>query len=527
MNGENAERGISEALKQASALLRAGSTRRALELLARLDHTYPGRSDVMRMRGIVLARLGREAAAEPLLRAVADLEPGSPEAAADHAHVLIGLGRADEALQRLLPLCAAGGAPPLAALGPVFAFNLGLALKSSGQSAEAVEPLRETLRQRPGHYGALVALGDVFKALGSFTEAASCYREAIAEQPELGTAWWSLANLKSGEFTDAEAAELERRTAVAGREPGEQSFFEFALATALDARGRTGEAFAHYAAGNRLQRTLHPWHRARFSRWMRDLRSAMREVCIPARPAAPAGPRPVFIVSLPRSGSTLTEQILAAHSEVTAGSELPWLPRVLAETSTGRRSGMIDWLPALGTDDWHRLGQAYLDKCRDLYRSTPVFTDKLPGNLPHVGAILAMFPDALVVGVRRDPLDACWSCYRQLFIGGAEFSSDLEDLAAYWKDSDEHLAYWQARAPGRVRVLDYEALVADPERETRALLDFLGLRFEAACLRPQDAARAVTTASAAQVREPIHRGAVGQWQRYREHLAPLLAAFGR
>lgn len=527
MHDDESERQVIEALRQASALLRAGAPDRALGLLAEFDRSHPGRIEVMRTRGIVLARLGREAAAEPLLRAVADREPGSPEAAADHAQVLVGLGRADEALQRLLPLCTPPAGAGLEALGPVFAFNLGLALKSSGRSAEAVEPLLEALRQRPGHYGALVALGDVYKAIGRIDDAADRYREAIAVQPELGTAWWSLSNLKSGGFADAEVADLERRTAVVGRDPREQAFFEFALGTALDERGRLGEAFEHFAAGNRLKRALEPWDRARFSSWLADLRNAMRDVTIPARSGEPGCPRPVFIVSLPRSGSTLTEQVLAAHSQVTAGAELPWLPRVLAAESKRRSAGLPEWVGLLGAGEWMRLGQDYLEHCRDWYRSTPVFTDKLPGNLPYVGAILAMLPDALIVGVRRDPLDACWSCYRQLFIGGAAFSYDLEDLAAYWKGCDGHLAHWQARAPERVHVLNYESLVADPEREIRALLAFLGLPFEAACLRPQDASRAVTTASAAQVREPIHRGGVGQWQRYREHLGPLLAAFGR
>lgn len=518
---------VRQGLSAASALLRNGAVKPALELLARLDDTHPGHIDVMRMRGMVLARSGRPAEAERLLRRVAQRLPDSVDAACDHAQTLLALGRSDEALQPLERVQRAHAGESLASLGPVFAFHLGLALKASGRIAEAAAPLREVLRHKPDQYDALIALGDVHKALGESATAAARYREAIAAQPELGTAWWSLSNLKAGGFTDAEVDELARRAAGVGRDPQSQIWFEFALAAALDARDRTGEAFAHYTAGNRLKRALEPWRREPFGRWLAALRTAMEDTPLPPRPRTLGRPRPVFVVSLPRSGSTLTEQVLAAHSAVTAASELPWLPRIVAERSQARGTGIAGWAASLTADGWQRIGRDYMERCREWTALTPVFTDKLPGNLPFVGLILAMHPDALVVAVRRDPMDVCWSCYRQLFVSGSEFSYDLEDLAAYWKDMDHHVAHWQRRAPDRVRVLDYEALVTEPERETRALLEFLDLPFEAACLRPQDAERAVATASAAQVREPIHRTGIGHWQRYREYLGVLRQAFDR
>lgn len=527
MSDETSEREIGQGLRQATALLRSGAVEEALELLARLDREHPGREEIMRTRGIVLARQGRTSEAEPLLRELAERAPDSPDAAGDHAQVLLALNRGEEAVERLVAVRQARPDTPLAELGPVFAFNLGMACKAAGRPAEAVEPLREVLRHKPDQYAALIALGDVCKALGKIDEAGVHYREAIQVQPDIGTAWWSLSNLKSGGFTDEEANELAQRAAAPGRESNQQVYFEFALATALDARGRTAEAFRHYTAGNRLKQQQSPWDRDRFSRWLDELRNAMADVPLPQRPDTFGAPRPVFIVSLPRSGSTLTEQILAAHSGVTAAGELPWLPQIVAEESRRREAGVTEWAGGLDADGWQRLGQAYLDRCRRWHEDTPVFTDKLPGNLPYIGVMLAMQPDALVVGVRRDPMDVCWSCYRQLFISGSEFAYDLEDLAAYWKDADRHLEHWRQRAPDRVHVVDYESLAAGPERETRALLDFLGLPFEEACLRPQDADRAVTTASAAQVRQAIHSGGVGHWERYRDHLGVLREAFGR
>ncbi len=518
---------VSQDLREVSALLRAGSLEAAVQRLEQLDRAHPRHPDILRMRGIVLARIGRAEEAEPLLRAVADSAPEVPAAAADHAQVLLSLGRADEALVRLQPLHESDDERSLGDLGPVFAYNLGLALKGLGRAAEAVEPLSAALRMHPGHYGALIALGDVLKALGRPGDAANQYREAIGVQPADGTGWWALSNLKSGGFSDLERAELARRVREPGRDPWQQAYFEFAAATALDAGDEVDNAFAHYARGNRIKRELEPWDRVAFGRWLEELREAMDGVNLPQRPEPPGTPRPVFIVSLPRSGSTLTEQVLAAHSQVTAASELPWLPRVIADASQRFGSGLARWAASARAGDWLRIGRDYLDRCRHWYRDTPVFTDKLPGNLPFVGALLAMIPDARVVAVRRDPMDVCWSCYRQLFIGGSEFSYDLEDLAAYWKDADRHLAHWVARAPERVRIVEYERLASDPEPEIRALLDFLDLPFEEACLRPQDVERAVGTASASQVRQAIHRSGIGHWKRYASHLDVLAKAFDR
>ncbi|MEJ8569200.1 tetratricopeptide repeat-containing sulfotransferase family protein [Elongatibacter sediminis] len=527
MNVKPADNDVGAGLKSASVLLRAGSVQQALDLLERLDVAHPGRVEVMRMRGIVLARIGRPAAAEPLLRAVADASPRSTDAAGDHAQVLLGLGRADEALERLLPLCPVEPEGSLEDHGPVFAYNLGMAYKAAGRASEAVEPLETVLRFKPGHYAALIGLGDVNKALGRIEAAAAHYRAAIRSQPDAGTAWWSLSNLKSGGFTGDERETLRGLAGGVGRATEEQVFFEFALATALDAAGDEQAAFEHYARGNRLKRESAPWDRHAFGQWMEALRTAMSDLRLPERGETPGVPRPVFIVSLPRSGSTLTEQILAAHSAVTGASELPWLPRIVADVSRRRGSGLARWAVKATPEDWAALGREYLEKCRHWYRQTPVFTDKLPGNLPYIGVMLAMHPDSRVVAVRRDPMDVCWSCYRQLFISGSEFSYDFDDLAAYWRESERQMTWWAERVPDRVKVVDYEALVAEPERETRALLDFAGLPFEEACLRPQDARRAVATASAAQVRQAIHRSGVGHWKRYGRFLEPLREALER
>ncbi|HKX55199.1 MAG TPA: sulfotransferase, partial [Xanthomonadales bacterium] len=353
------------------------------------------------------------------------------------------------------------------------------------------------------------------------------------------TGWWSLSNLKAGGFTAAEFQALQQqfeqqlgpRQHVTPRPPiplQQKIMFEFALASALDQRDQTDQAFAHYQAGNQLARQRDPWDRRQFRRWLQTLRQSAKHSkqvqSLVQRPVNWSGPRPVFIISLPRSGSTLVEQVLAAHSQVTAASELPWIPQLIAAESARRNTGLVTWMEQLSAEEWLLLGQEYLHKCRHWTRTSPVFTDKLPGNLPYIGAILAMLPDALVVGVRREAMDVCWSCYRQLMMSGSEFVYDLQSLADYWQDFESHMDFWEQQAPGRVLSLQYEDMVRDPEAQTRRLLEFAGLEFETACLSPHQARRAVNTASAMQVREPIHARGVGHWQRYAKHLGELQQA---
>ena len=511
-------------LHSATAMLGAGDGGSALELMTRLVRAHPGRTDVLHRYGVVLARTGRDAEAAVVLQKVVALTPGSMNAASDHANVLLQLGRNEEALEVLQTCLAATSEDPAARDAATFNFNLGRAYKLGGFALEAVAPLRQTLAWYPQHYAALLVLGDVYKALGNEADAASCYRQAMTVQPADGTAWWSLSNLKSSAFTDGEFAQLQH-SAQDSNDTAQNVFFEFALATGFDQRDQIELAFAHYRKGNQLKRQLEPWDREEFSRWLENIRVAMEHVDIDPRPASWSGPRPIFLVSLPRSGSTLTEQILAAHSGVTAASELPAIPRVLADQSRRMQSSMVSWSATLDPGGWQRLGAEYLDLCRPWYRDTAAFTDKLPGNISHVGALLAMLPDALVIHVRRDAMDVCWSCYRQLFIGGAGFANDFQDLAAYWQDQQRHMAYWQHRLPDRVLSVDYELLVTEPERETRRLLEFLDLPFEAACLEPHATERAVSTPSSLQVRQKIHTKGIGHWRRYATHLEELLAAF--
>jgi Flp pilus assembly protein TadD len=523
---------IQASLKRATDLFRAGQYQQALKLLQELGQQHPDQPEVLRALGIGLVQAGQPQAAEGHLRRALELQPGSAMAASDLAGVLLSLSRFTEALDILqsarasLETCAVQDISPRDRA--TFHFNLGRACKQTGQTADAEQPLRKTLELVPRHYAALIVLGDVCKALGKADEAAACYRQAIDVNPADGTGWWSLSNLKAGSFSDTEIEALQHEYGRQGRTPRQQALFEFALASALDQRDDIGRAFAHYQAGNRLASQREPWDRGQFRGWLQALQQAAQDSDhlrnLLKRPMDWSGPRPIFIISLPRSGSTLVEQVLAAHSQVTAASELPWIPQLIAAEAAQQSSGLVSWIGQMDASGWSRLGQEYLSHCRLWTRETAVFTDKLPGNLPYIGAILSMLPDALVVGVRRDAMDVCWSCYRQLLMGGSEFIYDLQDLADYWHDFESHMDFWEQFAPERVMSVQYEDLVREPEAQTRRLLEFAGLEFEPACLSPQKASRAVNTASAMQVREPIHARGVGHWQRYARHLGELQAA---
>ena len=503
-------------LARAASHLSSGQAGAALAECRAALAEAPDDPRVLRLAGIAAHRARRLDEAEALFRRRLALDESSGEARSDLSNLLLARERPEEVIDLL------GGR---AGLDEAASFNLGRAYKQVGRTGEAIAPFERVLAVHPGHRGALIALGDACKAVGRIDDAGAHYRRAIEARPDDAVAWWALSNLKARGFDDAE---FDRLRSLAGAAPPgpAQAYFEFALARGYEDRGAYDEAFAHYAAGNRARRGEQPWDRRKFSSWLAAVGEAFEGVPVPARPSPLGRPRPVFIVSLPRAGSTLTEQVLAAHPEVTAASELPWVPRLIAAESRRRGKAFAAWAPEATADDWRRLGGEYLERTAWWQRGTRVFTDKLPGNFAYLGAILAMLPDALVVNVRRAPMDVCLSCYRQLFIRGQEFSYDLEDLGHYWRDYDAHTRRWRDRAPDRIHDLVYERLVEDPEGQVRSLLEFLDLPWDERCLRFHEADRAVNTASAAQVRRGINRRGLGYSEKWAKHLEPLRAALG-
>ena len=379
--------------------------------------------------------------------------------------------------------------------------------------------------------GALSGLGHVLKTVGRTDQAIEAYRQCIRAYPAFGEAYWSLANLKTFRFPAGQVDAMRTRLDALDKPSADRYHLAFALGKALEDAGRYDESFDAYATGNRIKREFSAYDRKDTTARV----DAMIEHCTPAlfdTGGHPSG-EPIFIVGLPRAGSTLIEQILASHSAVEATAELPFIGEIASELSGKRkrtdRSNYPAVIAELAYDQRKALGQQYLARAAVYRTGAPRFIDKLPNNWLHVGLIRAILPNATIIDARREPMAACFANFKQLFARGQEFTYSLEDIGHYYADYLRLMEHWQSVLPGAVLTVQYEDVVDDLETQVAALLDHCGLPFEDACVRYYEKDRAVRTASSEQVRQPIYRDALTLWRHYEKHLAPLagvLAARG-
>jgi tetratricopeptide (TPR) repeat protein len=406
-------------------------------------------------------------------------------------------------------------------LDPMFVdawLNLGRALDLKHDAAAAHDAFAAVLELQPSHQPARILRAEALKTLGRIAEAEAALRDVLRENPSSVAASVALANLKPARAEDADAlARLHREPSLS---PNERVDVGFALGQALEASGRFEEAFAVLQASNAAKRATFGWDAARVS----ALVDAILDAFASTEPASgDRGGDVVFLVGMPRSGSTLAEQILAAHPAVTGGGETGWLTGVLQAESVRRGTPFPGWIGDASANDWKRLGDDYLARVDRIRKPGTHFTDKTLTNWQTLGAIRRMLPRARIVHCRRDPLETAWSCWKHNFASEQFWSYDAAELAAFFGDCERAMRTWTARFPGWIRAHEHEALLADPERATRALLDACGLAFDPACLRFQSADREVRTASAAQVRAPL-RADAGIAKRYGALLDPLRAA---
>jgi len=400
-----------------------------------------------------------------------------------------------------------------------------------GENEAAIDIYRQMLRDAPNSPDINLWLAHALKTVGEVPEAIESYRAAAAARPDFGDAYWSLANLKLYKFEDAELARMRAEEAAPATTPIDRYHLCFALGKALEDRGEIAESWLYYVRGNALKRAE--------SRYRPEIleTNTRKQIEICTRPffAARAGwgdprPDPIFIVGLPRSGSTLLEQILASHSRVEGTHELADIQLTVLDLQ-GRDQDLDNprypgALADLTADDFRRLGEKYLADTR-VYRSgKPVFIDKMPNNFRHIGLIHLMLPNAKIIDARREPMACCFSNLKQLFARGQEFTYSIEDIARYYRTYLDLMAHWDAVLPGRVLRVFHEDVVDDLEGSVRRMLDHCGLNFEPACVEFHKTARSVRTPSSEQVRQPIFRGGLDQWARYEPWLAPLKDALG-
>jgi tetratricopeptide (TPR) repeat protein len=499
----------------AGEALDAGRVDEADRQLARVLATYPNHPEVLRMKaGIHSLRGQHPEALQVMQRALAQC----PQDALYYNTLGSLLGTAGEyeaAIKALRHSCELQPKLPMAW------YNLGIMLTKSVRNAEAVEALQRAIALAPHHVAARALLADLFRTQGRVTEAAAEYRRLIAQHPAAGMAWWGLADLKHQRFSDDDVAQMQAALRRPEASEHDRTAIGFALAKALDDANRYSESLDALATANAVARRQQTWNAQAFSNSVAAIANAFD----PAPRGAPEllGREVIFIVSLPRSGSTLIEQILASHSSVEGAGELPDLPQVLAEESRRRGKPFPQWVDDMQPEDWQRLGQRYLERTAHWRRKRPIFTDKLPNNWIYIGAIRAMLPGARVVVCRRDPLETCFSCYRQQLDYSNGYSRTFEDLASFWRDFDRSVSRSAALHSGSVRENSYEALVTDPEAQIRELLTFCQLPYEEACLHFHENAREVRSPSATQVREPLRRD-TARSHRYGNLLDPLRKA---
>jgi tetratricopeptide (TPR) repeat protein len=394
---------------------------------------------------------------------------------------------------------------------------------------EALEAYEHAARLKPEQVRLQLTLGHVHKTLGRRANSEAAYKSALKLDPACGEAYWSLADLKNYTFGEAEVTAMQGVLAAGPGAPGSEAQVNFALGKALEQRGRYAESFVHYSRGNALRRVDSPFDVDKFERRVQRIEATFDDRFFAARAGTgnPA-PAPIFIVGLPRSGSTLLEQILASHSQVEGTMELPNIIHMVHEfeDTSADRDGYPESVLHAGASQLRSLGDRYLAETAALHRNRPRFTDKLPNNFSHIGLIHSILPNARIIDARRHPMDACFSTYKQHFAEGQSFSYDLEDLGRYYRGYLALMDHWDRVLPGKVLHVRYEDVVREPEMNIRRLLAHCGLPFEPACLSFHTTRRSVRTASAEQVRQPLYSSGIGYWRNFERELEPLRKALG-
>jgi tetratricopeptide (TPR) repeat protein len=374
-----------------------------------------------------------------------------------------------------------------------------------------------------------MSAGHVQKTLGRRRDSESSYKAALQMDPGFAEAYWSLADLKNYSFSDAEIAAMQRLLASDKRQRSNEAQLYFALGRAFEQRREYARAFAHYAQGNALRRLDAPFDIESFERRSARTRGFFDRRFFSERSGSGDPSRaPIFIVGLPRSGSTRVEQILASHSRVEGTMELQNILNIVGQFDdmAASRDGYPESVGRVPAAQLTALGSRYLEETAPLRSGREHFTDKLPNNFSHVGLIHAILPGATIIDARRHPLDACFSTYKQHFAEGQNFSYDLGDLGRYYRCYLSLMDHWDAVLPGKVLHVQYEDLVREPEAQMRRLLEHCGLSFEPACLSFHETQRPVRTASAEQVRQPLYTTGIGYWRHFEKELEPLRRALG-
>lgn len=486
--------------------------------------THKHHIEAMRLLADIGLRMGIYDDAEFLLESCVELAPEYIPARLDYLNILIRKTRFAKALEQARILLS--DQPD----NPGLRTSLATTLVGLGDFDEGIRTYRSVLDDHPDNYQVWLLLGHACKTVGDLPAAIESYRRAYELKADFGDAYWSLANTKTYRFSDAEIEQIEEQQQRPDTRLDDRVHLSFAAGKALEDRGEYATAFAHYEQGNGLK-----MHQVRYDASQIERRvEAQIAACTAELFQRRSGvgcprPDPIFIVGMPRAGSTLLEQILASHSLVDGTMELHDI-LALAQRLRGRAAERTGRYPAIlhDIDDEYlrRFGEQYLASTSVYRGDAPFFTDKMPNNFLHVGLIRLILPNAKIIDARRDPMACCFSNFKQLFGEGQEFSYGLEEVGRYYRAYVRLMDHWDEVLPGFVLRVMHEDVVDDLEGQVRRILEFCELPFEAQCLRFHDTDREIRTPSSEQVRQPIYRSGLDQWRNFADHLQPLKDALG-
>ncbi len=512
-------------LVEAVNLLREGKLGKAERIVRDLLKKYPADVSAIRVLAEIGTKVGHLKEASHLLERCLELAPDFNAARHSHALVLMRLQKPEAAIHEAEKLLA------LEPNNPNF-----LTLKASimtriGDQSAALEIYERVLKNYPNQARAQMSYGHTLKTVGRLDESIEAYKKCIRLSPEVGEAYWSLANLKTFRFGDEDIENMRKQVTAEGGDADDQSHLAFALGKALEDQGGFDESFKFYKRGNAIRRIEHR-HSLKINvlESVRQVRTLGKAFFEQRKGWGCQAPDPIFVVGLPRAGSTLLEQILASHSQVEGTTELQdiiAISRKIGAKSRENPSGKYpEILAEMTADQFRELGESYLETTRIQRSDTPFFIDKMPNNFRHIGLIHLILPHSKIIDARRHPMGGCFSGFKQLFAHGQTFTYGLEDIGKYYRDYVRLMDHWDAVLPGRVHRVQYEKMVVDTKAQIRALLDYCELEFEEQCLRFHETDRAVRTPSSEQVRKPIYKEGLEQWRNFEAHLDPLKEALG-
>ena len=506
-------------------LISQGKLVKAEQLCRGFMQKVPHNIEGMRLLADIGTRLGVMEDAEYLLESAVEFAPDNIRVRIEYIQVLRKRQKYEEALQQAKILLETDSN------NPQFQSVYAIEAMQSGDYDTAMAMFDSILKVVPEDPVTLTSRGHALKTLGQTDEAIASYRRAIASLPSHGEAYYSLANLKLFNFEDADIESMEQQEVDVNLPHMNRIYFNFALGKAHEDNKLFDKAFNYYERGNAFKQASSRYKASDITEEFHSQQDVFSQAFIDSHQSSGCqAPDPIFIVGLPRAGSTLLEQILSSHSQVDGTMELPNMLALAQKLRRGERMGSKSHYPqvltSLSAEQLTEFGQTFIDETRVHRASAPFFIDKMPNNFRHIGLISLILPNAKIIDARRHPMGCCFSGFKQLFAEGQEFTYGLNEVGTYYKDYVELMDFWDKALPGKVLRVQYEEVVADLDTQVRRILDYCGLPFEDACISFYENERAVRTPSSEQVRQPIYTGGLEQWKNFEANLDPLKEALG-